>query len=797
MRACGRRSSSINLYDGSGMYGGRIVRDKLWFYGTYRQVGGERTVPGMFFNKNAGNPNSWVVDFDRSRQAFNNSLERQGTIRLTWQATPRNKFNFHWSEQYNDANYGDGGGAGVPPTTPEASSRVLYIPSRQPHATWQSPITGKLLAEAGWGMYQARYRFGPRNDDEFNKAMIQRLEQSGEPGCVAAGDCIPGLFSRMPRAPGQGGFTHSLIGNLAALRASLTYVTGANNMKFGYQGGFGNPSQTYQNYTQVVQVRTNFGVPNQLTQTISVGPDTKYIRNLIPTNLYAQDQWTHNRLTLHGGVRYDSLVSSYPDQGIGGPGWPYAPNELFFPAGSTPGYNWKDIEPRLGVAYDVFGNGKTAVRFNLGRYIEAITASNNDLDMNPLIRTATNTTRGWADGINAISGVPALPVGDPRRGNFKPDCDLNNPAANGECAAMDTQTLGQPVFVRSFDPAFVGGWGTRPSNWGLGLSVQHEVVPRVSVTAAYNRNWWGNWYVVDNRKTDFADYTPFSINAPLDPRLPNGGGYTIGGLYNLVPTKVGQQDELAQSSTNFANQSENWQGVDFSVVARLRNGFTVQAGTSTGRRYADGCEVRAKLPELGSRHSRRRGGIIYKQLCDGERQCSRRRRIRPIGDEPLLQNRGTLQNGLPRARHVYDSESGRPSVRDVGEHPRGLPAGGLHGDQCVDCRRAAAARPGSHWCAHRNREPDCAGHVVGRAKQQHRLADREDSPVRRDANPGWRRRLQLVERRHRYKLQLWVRARWLMADTDDHCSGAVRQDRRAVRLLRPKDRCPVPVRGRS
>ena len=73
-----------------------------------------------------------------------------------------------------------------------------------------------------------------------------------------------------------------MIGNLASLRASLSYVTGAHNMKFGYQGGFGNPSQTYQNFTQVVQVRTSNGVPNQLTQTISVGPDTKYIRNLDP-----------------------------------------------------------------------------------------------------------------------------------------------------------------------------------------------------------------------------------------------------------------------------------------------------------------------------------------------------------------------------------------------------------------------------------------------------------------------------------------------------------------------------------
>jgi hypothetical protein len=578
----------IKVYDVSGMYGGRIKRDTLWFYGVYRQVGGERTVPGMFYNRNAGNPNLWAVDFDRSKQAFNNNLERQATIRLTWQATPRNKFNFHWSEQYNDANYGPGGGTAT--TTPEASSRVLYIPSRQPHATWQSPISGRLLAEAGWGMYQARYRFGLRNDGSHNPAMIQRLEQVGEPGCVARGDCLPGLVSRMPRAPGQGGFTHSLIGNLASLRASLTYATGAHNMKFGYQGGFGNPSQTYQNFTQVVQVRTANGVPNQLMQTISVGPDTKYIRNLIPMNFYAQDQWTTGRLTLQGGVRYDSLTSTYPDQRIGGPGWPFAPEEIFFPSRSTPGYEWKDLTPRVGVAYDLFGNGKTAIRFNIGKYLEAITASNNDLDMNPITRMVVNSTRGWTD----------------TDGDFVPDCDLMNRGQNGECAPLDNQNLGRPVFTRNFDPDYVGGWGNRAYNWSMGLAVQHEVLPRVSATVSFNRNWWGNWYVVDNRATSAEDYTPYSIFAPSDPRLPGGGGYTVSGLYNLAPTNragqslIGQVDELAQSYENFGDQTENWQGIDVSVVARLQNGLTVQGGTSTGRRLADGCGVRAQLPEVGS-----------------------------------------------------------------------------------------------------------------------------------------------------------------------------------------------------
>jgi hypothetical protein len=564
-----------HVYDINPMGGGRIIRDRLWFYLTYRQTGGERTVPGMWFNRNAGNPNAWTVDFDRSRPAFDDNLERSMIGRLTWQITPRNKFSISWSELYTTSSTTGGGG---PDETPEADGRTLYQPSRIPSASWSAPLTGRLLLEAGWGAYQARYRNPtPRIDGQHNPAMIRLQEQEGE---------IPGLSSRMPAGTG-GGFNHHLIGTLAALRASASYVTGAHNMKFGYQGGFSNPSQTYTYFNEVIHIRTRNGVPNRLTQTISAGPSNnpKYVRNLLPTGLYAQDQWTVRRLTLQGGLRYDHLITTYPESAIGGPGWAASiPVEIRYPSRSTPGISWDDVTARMGVAYDLFGNGKTAVKFNLGKYMEAFVANNSDFDLNPLIRTTVSTTRVWND----------------TNRDFVVNCTLANPDTNGECEAMSNRNLGKEVFQRSYEPTLISGVGHRPYNWSLGASVQQELMPRVSMTVGYFRNSWGNWYAVDNRATSASDYTPFSIVAPVDARLPNGGGHVVSGLYNLVQSKVGQVDELAQHLTNFGEATENWQGVDVNVVARLRIGLTVQGGTSTGRRAEDACAIKAALPEYGT-----------------------------------------------------------------------------------------------------------------------------------------------------------------------------------------------------
>jgi hypothetical protein len=573
-------SQLLKVYEFNPMGGGKIVRDRLWFYVAYRESYAENTIPGMWFNKNAGDPTKWTVDFDFSRPAFNDTRVRNYIGRLTWQVSPRNKINFQDSEQYSSGNR-TGGGSST--RTPEAQGLNLYTPGHTRVLTWTSPFTSRMLFEAGWGSYMANYaNDAPRIDGSFNPAMISVMEQCIN-GCAGNGG-IPGLIYRNDNPLG-GGYQHHQIGTLANLKASVSYITGAHNLKIGYMGGFSAPYQSYYNFTPFIQYRFNNGVPNQLTQTAVYPGTVKFVRQLIPTSFYAQDQWTTRRLTLQGGVRYDHIVSSYPDSSVGGPGYLLMPTQISYAAGTTPGVHWSDLTPRIGASYDVFGNGKTAVKVNVGKYMQALTASNSDMDLNPLIRTALSTTRNWTD--NGAGGGIA--------GDFVPQCDLRNPAANGECGAMQNPAFGQTQFTRTFDPNFINGWGKRPYNWELGASVQQEVAPRVGVTVGYFRRWFGNFYTLNNTAIPPSQFTPFSIPIPVDPHLPGGGGGTLSGLYD--PSKNAIQEYATLASTLGPEPIENWQGVDVGVNARLRNGLTVQGGTSTGRTLQDNCALRSALPE--------------------------------------------------------------------------------------------------------------------------------------------------------------------------------------------------------
>jgi hypothetical protein len=120
----------------------------------------------------------------------------------------------------------------------------------------------------------------------------------------------------------------------------------------------------------------------------------------------------------------------------------------------------------------------------------------------------------------------------------------------------------------------------------------------VSVDVSYFRRWFGNFAVTDNRAVAPEDFTPFSITAPSHADLPGGGGYTITGLYNVVPAKFNLTDNYITSSDDYGKQIEHWNGLDITVNARPGSGVLLQGGLSTGKATTDNCEVADKLPEM-------------------------------------------------------------------------------------------------------------------------------------------------------------------------------------------------------
>jgi hypothetical protein len=557
-------SNLIKIWDINGALGGPIMKDRLWWFLTSRYHGNRKYIEGMFANAHAGDPNFWTYEPDLSRPAIADSTWKNTTLRLTWQATPRNKFNVFWDEQRTCVSCSGGGSATTSPEAADGTTHMDFV--RSPSATWTSPVTNRMLLEAGFGYGALLYG---RAREGSNLDLVRVTEQAG---------LIPGLTYRSMIWQRNRSFT-------PRWRASATYVTGAHSMKVGVEGLIYFQARTYNGNNQSLNYRLNNGVPNQLTMFVN---DFGFENRTKGFAAHAQEQWTAGRLTVQAGVRYDHASSFYPEQRVGPD--KFIP-ELVFPRQvGVAGYH--DISPRTGAAYDVFGNGKTAVKVNFGRYLEPVHSAGRYTDSNPMFTSIgggvpPSTTRAWTDLDR----------------DFVPDCDLLFPGTNGECGPLANQSFGQvtnPTVV--FDPDLLKGWGVRGDDWQFGASVQQELVPQVSVQVGYNRRWFGNTEVTDNLLVAASDYDVYSITAPTDSRLPGGGGYVIGDLWNVSQAKFGQTRNFVTQASNFGERTQYWHGVDVNVAARLRNGLTVQGGTSTGRQVVDECELIVDNPSRRNCH---------------------------------------------------------------------------------------------------------------------------------------------------------------------------------------------------
>lgn len=589
--------ANTKIWDFNLGVGGPVKKDRMWFFSTLRDEGSHRTVPGMFANINAGDPTKWTYVADPTRPAVAAQSFRPISLRLTVQANARNKFGLFWDEQLPCEGAAFQGApdsveacrrsgpdeiiAGGASPTPSASATAAPetgayrdVGNKVRQATWQSPVTNRLLVEAGLGTYGSKW--GGVIMPGSPAADLVRITEQCARGCANNGG-IANLTYRSPNfgENWQGSFSW---------RASASYVIGAQNMKFGYQGGYLMDNRKAFSNGNYLTYRTNNGVPDQLTETIDRFPVLQRVRY---DAFYAQEAWTIGRVTLQGALRLDIASSIFPEAAIGGVR--FLPNVTTFP--ETKGVDaYRDLTPRGGVAYDVFGNGKTAVKLSFGRYLEAAQNAGLFVASRPTSRVSTTATRTWTDA----------------NLNWTPDCDLLSNAAQdlrgggGDfCGSVANTNFGKSVFDTTQDPALFSGSGVRSGDWQYGVSVQQQLLPRMSVEAGYYRRWLQNFIVTDNLTVAANNYDRFTISAPLDARLPNGGGYAIPGpLFNINPSlQSSATRNFVTLASNYGDQTQTSNSVSLNVSARPRNGLVFQGGFNTAQTLIDSCDIRTAIPE--------------------------------------------------------------------------------------------------------------------------------------------------------------------------------------------------------
>jgi hypothetical protein len=673
--------SVISDHDISGALGGPIKRDRLWFYAVARDQGIHKLPVGIDFWPNlwAG---KWGYNYqpDRSQPRVDyQNLWRNANGRVTYQATQKNKFNLFWDQQ----DFCQDPCLGVVSvfTSPESWWSV-QTPNRLAQASWTSPVTNKLLLEAGLTAQGEHY------DTTFHREYTNPV---GIPRVIEVGDTAGGdsVASRVNQFAGTGFFAltsgslNSEINNGGSEKrdansyrthASATYVTGRHNAKVGYDGGYytqlqvnnvNDPRMTY-NYIWP-GLTANCSVPGVCGNTSLQFPSdpNNLARRPVPNNVifntgvgqlhdhvmytafYAQDQWTTKRLTLSGAVRYDHATSGYGQTCIGPD--KFVPKQtngsMSYCVPATDGVSFHDITPRMGAAWDVFGKGKTSIKWNLGKYLNAAGISSTNIygNANPARRTVNLLQRAWHDD----------------NGNRIVDCNLMDFNPNGECGGFiftpgpnptnDTARFGLdplgldaagiPIglattqcgrreagipaavqaYCNQYGESLLNGWNRRQNEWQLGIGIQHEILPRLSGEITYNRRMYGNLTVTDqlgigcdryngaqalqaclagNLQYTNASYDFYSVTAPKDPRLPGGGGYQILGLTTPKTTlPVGQP----QVQTLMPELQYSWNGVDTNFVWRGPGGFRINGGTSTGRTQRNTCSTSLDAPQVVGR----------------------------------------------------------------------------------------------------------------------------------------------------------------------------------------------------
>jgi hypothetical protein len=526
------------LIDFNPSIGGPIVRDKLWLFGSGR------------FNEVQVAP-AGAHYFATGEQGFTTNDLHNLSGRLTYQISPRNKFTAYIDKAFKSQDHtmtftiGDGNAPGID----WATATSTYDPSNYQlgYFKWTSPVTSRFLLEAG-------YTF-----NVFN--VVYNTEQPGTLKTPFTPEWYAGALRRdlvLNTFVGQPSFSENFARQpLSGFAGAASYVTGSHTFKAGLQYRHGYYENLLQGSNAHLIEQFRSGVPNSV---VAYPLPVELQVHANELGVYGMDAWTLKRLTLNLGLRLDAFRGGV-DPSTSGAGRFVGPRTV---AASSPVPDFNDISPRLSAVYDLFGDAKTAVKFSASKYLTQL-SSLQMLPYNPI--SSAGDTRLWSD-TDVIPGT-TTPSGRPL-------------ATNGDGIAQDNEIgpSGNSRFGkapdRRADPNL-----KREYAWDYVTSIQHQVIPTVSVSAGWYFSRTYNSQGAVNVARSFSDYTPFQVQNPYH-------ASEMITLFRLNPAKVGAVDTVTiNSDVNY----RDYQAFEASVNGRWARGGTLNFGWAMERNRIVSCDT--------------------------------------------------------------------------------------------------------------------------------------------------------------------------------------------------------------
>jgi len=560
------------IWDINPNIGGPIMKDRIWFNFTYRYWGVNKTVVDSYYDSN---PNPYIYTADTSRQGIDDGHIRSYAGRVSAQLSQKDKISYYHDDQNKVRAHW-----GISSTiSPEASAIQATPTSFVSVSKYTRTHTNRLLFDAGLGVYDQEYQENYQPDVLAVTPNAVTLVDQSTGRTAAAWNAPADHFSKL--------FTEQF---------AASYVTGSHSVRFGATISQAKWRLT-QRYTRDVQPVTYNGLlPNGNLNPVSVTlriPTDR--RNSIKNDsaVFAQDKWTFRRATVNAGLRWDWFIGSVDPETL--PAGTFNQSITYDQCSDGKNNlaqgcvgqvtNWKDLSPRIGVAYDLFGTGKTAIKGSVARYVAGIgLAAGSTVDNNnPETTVGLTDVRAWRDLDN--NGAP-----------FNPDGSVQ---LNELTASTSTPSFGKNVATTTTtDPAILSGWGARGYNWEYTISAQHELMPRVSIAGGWFRREFGNQTItVDNRFSQAkGSFDSFCVNAPANPNLLTPSGYQVCGMYDLKPA-IAANPGTPSSTLTFSDkvapggESNVYTGFDFNLTARPRPGFFLNVGVAASKRIFDQCAL--------------------------------------------------------------------------------------------------------------------------------------------------------------------------------------------------------------